>query len=355
MDDLATIELSHSGNEASDLLPVHAAHILANHGWDRGFWTVLDEGPVEQCIAVIGHKAGSPDGEGWEIHPLGCLPNDEDGRTEDGEACARFGEHVYVIGSHFGSKAGPLQAKRAFFARFSEAELDRHVSEDKLNLQVARNAFRLHRAINDAIAEADLSPLAPGSRVREAFMAETLRRGTKKAKKWLPRLREDDMPVNIEGAAFRDDGSLLLALRFPVTADGDPIVIELANVEGMFDADEQTWPEVRRVWVIEGVSPEGVLVGFRALSARGGDAFDGVIGSIDATGKGSVLLEDHPHGGDIHCRHWLFKLPARPRSNRVKATLVRDFPGVRNVEGLSVDNGTAYYVTDEDSRIALHF
>lgn len=349
--ELEVVELSSGGNEASDLLPVRGDHILETHGWDRGFWTVLDEGPVEQCVAVIGHRR---DG-GWEIHPLACLPGDQDGSTEDGEACARKGEWVYVIGSHFGSKSGPLQAKRAFFARFSEAELDGHVSEERLRLEVARNSFRLHRAINDAIAGADLSPLQPGSRVRKAFIAETLDRGSAKGKKWISRISEDDMPLNIEGAAFRDSGTLLLALRFPCSDAGDPILVEIDGIEGMFDADARTWPTVRALWVLRGARPDGAIVGFRALSARGGDEFDAIVGSIDATGKGSVVLEDHPEGGDINCSHVFFRLAGREGGGEVGAEPVRDFPDLSNVEGVSVLDGHPYYVTDEDRRIALRF
>lgn len=39
----------------------------------------------------------------------------------------------------------------------------------------------------------------------------------------------------------------------------------------------------------------------------------------------------------------------------MKAELVRDFPGLRNVEGLSVESAQTFYVTDEDHRIQLRF
>lgn len=360
---LTTIELSSGGNEASDLLPVESSHILANHNWSKGFWTVLDEGPVEQCIAIIGHREGFAEDEGWEIHPLRCLPSNEDRRTEDGEACARYDGWVYVFGSHFGSKGGPLEAKRAFVARFDERELDRHVGEDELGLQVVRNGFRLHRAINDGLAAADLVHLAPGDVARRSFIDATVRRGEKKNKRWAGRVAAGDAPLNIEGAAFRPSGNVLLALRFPTTDDGRPILVEVAGVQHMF-ADPQDWPTVERIWLLDAddVSPEGLLTGYRALSAEGADVYSAIVGSIDATGKGSALLEDFPRGGGIHCSHWRFSLagvqaapgiPGAPAVGRVPAHLARDFPDLRNVEGVSVQGGRTFYVTDEDERIAL--
>lgn len=63
---LHTVELAVGGNEASDLLPVLSPELLAAHGARRAFWTVLDEGPVEQCLALLteGH-----DGQ-WTAHHL---------------------------------------------------------------------------------------------------------------------------------------------------------------------------------------------------------------------------------------------------------------------------------------------
>ena len=352
---MITVDLAHEGNESSDLLHVDNQALLDAHGWEFGFWTVLDEGSVEDCIAVLGHAAGAAPDEGWEIHPLPAIAGDEEGRTEDGEAVARRDGWIYVIGSHYGSKGGPLQAKRAFIARFHEDSIDREVPEAELPIEISRNAFRLHRLINDALDESHVVAITPGDTVRTRFIAGTIERGTQRAKKWVGRLTERDVPVNIEGAAFRPNGNLLLALRFPTSGEGEPIVIELSGVPEMFE-HEDSWPTVERVWEIAGVAPAGTLVGFRALSHSGDDVYDAIIGSIDATGKGSVLLEDHPEGGDIHCAHWRFRLPAdSDRGATVEAELVRDFPDLRNVEGLSVEAGQTFYVTDEDSRIQVRF
>ena len=48
-------------------------------------------------------------------------------------------------------------------------------------------------------------------------------------------MREDDYPINMVGAGFRESGSLLLGLRFPVAADGWPILIELDGIGRLFE------------------------------------------------------------------------------------------------------------------------
>ena len=353
---MITVDLAHEGNEASDLLHVDNQALLDAHGWEFGFWTVLDEGSVEDCIAVLGHAKGAELDSGWEISPLPALAGDEEGRTEDAEAVARRDGWVYIVGSHYGSKGGPLQAKRAFIARFEEQIIDREVDETELPIEIRRNQFRLHRLINDAVDSSQVVAITPGDTVRTRFIAGTIERGTQRSKKWVQRLTERDVPVNIEGAAFRPNGNLLLALRFPTSGEGEPLLVELAGVPEMFeDPDEDTWPTVERVWEVAGVSPEGAIVGFRALSHSGDDVYDAIIGSIDATGKGSVLLEDHPEGGDIHCSHWRFTLPDDEDGGTVQAELVHDFPELRNVEGLTIEADRAFYVTDEDSRIQIRF
>jgi hypothetical protein len=352
---LISVDLAHEGNEASDLVHVDNEALLDAHGWDIGFWTVLDEGSVEDCIAVLGHARGAAPDSGWEIFPLPAVAGDEKGRTEDAEAVARHDGWIYVIGSHYGSKGGPLQAKRAFIARFDEQSIDRTVPEAELPIDIRRNKFALHRLVNDALDTSHVVAITPGDTVRTRFIARTIERGTQRSKTWVDRLTERDVPINIEGAAFRPNGNLLLALRFPTTAEGEPILVEVSGIPAMFD-DGPAAVNVERVWELAGVSPPDALVGFRALSHTGEDVYDAIIGSIDATGKGSVLLEDHPEGADVCCSHWRFTLPADGSdTDSVVCQQIRDFADLRNVEGLSVESGRTFYVTDEDHRIQLRF
>ena len=149
MDDgLFQMDLNLHPNEASGLLVIEDGALLGTHGWDLGFWAVLDEGNIEDCVAAIGHRSGSPQEEGWEIERLHASVDGNAGKTEDAEAITLNEDtgYVYILGSHFGSKAGPLQPKRGFVARFSEADVG-HVAEDPaMGLEVSRRSFALHRS-----------------------------------------------------------------------------------------------------------------------------------------------------------------------------------------------------------------
>ncbi|GGK05539.1 hypothetical protein GCM10010123_39290 [Pilimelia anulata] len=350
------VALSAGGNEASDLLTVRSPGLLAAHGAQRAFWTVLDEGPVEECLALLVQRTG---GE-WVAHHRAVDGGAESGRTEDGEALAHRAGWVYVVGSHFGSKRGPLRARRAFIARFREDD----AAADGPQLHVVRNKFRLHRVLNDALRAADLDLLPPGRGVRERFIIETIRRGLAKGKSWVSRLDPGDWPLNVEAAAWTPHGTLLFGLRYPVAADGAPIVVELADVEGMFE-EPARWPRAVGVYTVTGITPPGRLTGFRALVDRPGGGYDAVVGSIDALDKSSAVLDDHPDGGEVHCRHVRFALPSpaepadadgpRPavRCAAVPGELVADLAPLHHVEGLAESDGVRYYVTDEDHRIAL--
>ena len=69
-DELFLMELNLHPNEASGLLTMGDGTLLEEHDWDLGFWAVLDEGEIEDCVAAIGHRRGSPEDEGWEIERL---------------------------------------------------------------------------------------------------------------------------------------------------------------------------------------------------------------------------------------------------------------------------------------------
>lgn len=342
---LTSVELAVGCNEASDLLPILSPEVLAAHDARRAFWTVLDEGSVEQCLALLVQRS---DGT-WTAHHAAFDAGVETGRTEDGEALASIDGWVYVVGSHFGSKGGPLRPKRAFFARFREADAGR---PGAVRLEIVRNQFRLHRLVNDALSAADIDPLPPGEQVQVRFIVETMNRGTAREKSWVTRLAHGDLPLNVEAAAFTPTGTLLLGLRFPLTSKGEPILVEVNGVAGMFDDDARTWPEVVGAYALTGVTPPGQLTGFRAMTAAGDGWYDAVVGSIDAIGKGSVLLDDHPEGGDVTSRHVRFRLP--PAGGvAIAAELVADLAPFHNVEGLAEADGQRFYVTDEDHRVAL--
>ena len=349
---LHSVDLELEPNEASDLAEVHEPGLLEAHGWDQTFLTVLDEGPVEDCIALLGHEAGAGLTDGWTSHRLGFEAVSEEGRTEDAEAVAVRDGRVYVLGSHYGSKDGPLEPKRHFVARFDHGELAEGLEGCTPPLEIVRTRFRLHRAINDALAAADVPLFELASGARKALVGATIKRGRKKDKGWVRFVEPDDAPINIEGAAFAPDGTLLVGLRFPTTADGQPLVVAVPDVDALFD-DPGAVPPCGDVWWLEIGSrerPEGI----RAMDpTRGG--LQVITGSLDALGKDSALVDHHAEAGEAGCRHWrVGALPAG--GGAVEATLVHDFGDLRSVEGVADGpDGHAVYVVDVDSRVDMRF
>lgn len=348
---LQTANLDLHPNEASDLLPLTDEGLLESRGWDTAFLTVLDEGSVEDCMAVIGHRRGrGGSDDDWQIEKPRFRVGANAGKTEDAEACFARDGWIYVIGSHYGGKTGPLEKKRAFLARFREEALRAEPGEPSAEMEVAMNRFRLHRAVNDALRAFGPPLLAAGPTVKECFIAKTREEAGKKAAQ---RILPSDVPLNIEGAAFAEDGSLLLGLRFPVSADGHPILAEIAGVAAMFE-DEQAAPVVRRFWVVDGVGSRRKPAGVRAMHRRDADLHL-IAGNLDAVDKESVLLEDHPEGGKASSSHYRVKLPRGQDGGGVPAELVQRF-SMNNVEGLASDGRRQFfYVTDEDDRVHVRY
>jgi hypothetical protein len=259
------------------------------HGWDRAFWLVRDEGPLEGAIAV------------------------------------------------------------QWLARFHEDELGDDLHATRLPVHVHRGKFRLHRVVNDALAEVDLvdSPRA----YLDAFVAKARSRGVAKGKRWAERIDVDrDRPLNIEGAAFTEEGLLLLGLRTPTTADGRALVVGLAGVPEWFDGGDP--PRAVGVWWLDGPGGPDAPVGIRALRARPDGRFDAVVGSLDATGKDSLLLEHHPEGGIATSEHVRFALP--PCSGPVPAQTMSRQTDQQRIEGIALDpDGNTLLVVDDDHHVHL--
>jgi hypothetical protein len=357
-DGLFQMDLNLHPNEASGLLDIGDGALLGEHGWDLGFWAVLDEGEIEDCIAAIGHREGSPEEEDWEIERLRAQATGAGGKTEDAEAITRDENtgFVYILGSHFGSKSGPLQPKRGFVARFRESDVGNVTEDPAMQLEVSRQSFALHRLINDALKEGgpDLIPL--GKQSHKALIAATIERGEKEGKKWAGLVHEDDYPINIEGAAFRESGTLLLGLRFPTTAEGRPILIELRGIDRFFDPGEAL-PEVVGFWTVDAVGKNGDIAGVRDLSlvrTEHGEELHLVTGNVDSRDKQSVLVKDYAGGRETVATHFRCELPLGAHSGELEGEFVREFPSLPRVEGIAVTEGArAFYVTDEDEGVHL--
>src|SRR5918993_615327 len=357
-DELFRMELNLHPNEASGLLTIEDDALLGGHGWDTGFWAVLDEGEIADCVAAIGHRRGSPEDEGWEIERLHAEVDGYAGKTEDAEAITRDERtgFVYILGSHFGSKSGPLQPKRGFVARFREADVG-HVTEDPaMGLDISRRSFALHRLINDALKTEGPELIPLGRQSHRALIAATIERGEKEGKKWASLVREDDYPIYIEGAGFRHSGTLLLGLRFPTTADGRPILVELEGIDRLFDPGDAL-PEVRGFWIVDAVGKNGDIAGVRDLAllhTEDGEELHLVTGNVDSRDKQSVLIQDYSGGRETVATHFRCDLPPDAHSGALRGEFVREFPSLPRVEGITVTEGDrAFYVTDEDEGVHL--
>ena len=340
------VVIDEPASEASALLAIESRAVLEAHGWTMGFWTCSDEESIETSLHALGKGK-----DGWELVRPGKVRTDPRVSTEDAEAMARTGPWVYIFGSHFGTKSGPLEPSRHFIARFREDRMEGRLDEAHLDVEIARGRFKLHRLLNDALKESGLELLEPGEEERRCIR-ETRKRGRKKGKRWAGRVLKDDWPVDVEGAAFRSGGVLLFGLRYPVTRDGHPVLVEIEGIERLF-RDPQDDPAVRQLWVLEGVGSAEEPRGIRALEEDGG-SFLAVTGSVDSAPEESAILHDHPEGGKAEsCLH-RFTLPETPpRWIGVDAQRVEDLEAESKAEGIAADTrGHLWYVMDDD-RIRL--
>jgi hypothetical protein len=220
-------------------------------------------------------------------------------------------------------------------------------------LEIARLRFGLHRAVNDALARSGIGLIERGPLTAERYIAATIARGEAKSKRWAGRVREDDQPINVEGMEFRASGRLLLGLRYPVSAEGHPLLVELDDVEALF-AEPDAVPRCTRVWELIDVGDRDAPMGVRALHTRGDDRFDAIVGDLDAAGKGATILADHPEGGRAASRHISFALPLLAGGGAVRTETVHEFGAIKRVEGIALaPDGHAHYVIDEEGHVAL--
>lgn len=360
------IVVDQPASEASSLLAIGNRRVLDAQGWSHGFWTCGDENPVEKALGALGK---SRDSGAWEYCRVRGHATVRRGKTEDCESLARLGAQVYVFGSQFGSKDGPVEPRRQFVARFDEAVLDGPLDEIRVEVEIARGSFRLHRLLNDALAASGLA-LMPRGPHEEACVQGARRKGKKKGKKWAARIAKEDRPLNVEGTTFLPSGRLLLGLRYPVTRDGHPILVEVEGIERLFgpgDGDSRDSrdsgdsskaaghePVVRRVWVLDNVGSAEEPRGVRGLE-NVGDDLHLISGNLDHAEAESALLADHPEGCRAAAQHHRFRLPAGDDggAGRVRAELVAAVGGETKIEGLSIDaDGSFLYVVD-DKRIRL--
>ena len=312
---------------------------------------MLDEGVIEASIAILGHRGDDVE-QGWEAIRLELAPTGNAGKTEDAEACDFFGEHLYVLGSHFGKKDGPLEAKRAWIARVAAADLAAAADGASPPIEIARNRFGLHRALNDHLAGLDLRALGP--RARENLVLATIERGASEGQELGgedPRRRPAD----------QHRGLLLPRGRH-------------AAARPALAGDRRRLADPRRA-----AQPRGLLRRSRlAAGARRG--LDALVRRRAREPDGRARAG--PHGataactrspaastrsartrrscsttrapGKAHCEHWTFTLPEG--GGAVECVKTHEFPDERSVEGLAkMPSGPFLYVVDRDDNVHLRF
>lgn len=354
------IDLDLSPSEASGLVASASAALRERLGLDPLYWTVLDDGPVERCIALIGQRAGTREPTaGWTTAHLQATVTTPTGLTDDGEAIAVHDGWVLVLGSSYGGKSGPLEPERSFVARFHEDDVvvgeDGSVSAD---LHVTADPFVLHRVVNDALYDSGVELMAWSPRYLKKVLHKARRAAVEDDAPWAWRLAADDWPVNIEGAVFTDDGSLLLGLRLPVTRLGQALIVEIRHPDRLFDPALDD-PDPGRVIVVEEIGDRRAPVGVRDMDLEpDGRRLHVLLGDLDSDRADSILLGEHPEGGVAESTHVVLDVPNEGDAILVgaPAEIVHHFTGLSRVEGLARDQeGRVLYVSDEDDVIRTRF
>jgi hypothetical protein len=302
--------------------------------WHEAYWTAIDEAPASEClglVARIGHGAGE-----WRIKPVAVRLDRGSRKTHDVEALARFDGWVYLIGSQYGRPGGPLESRRSFLARFREPM---GAPAKAVRMEVVRDRFRLHRAINDALAVSRLPLARLSEKASHDFIRRTRALGRRRHKTWADRILPADLPLNIEGAAFDDQGGLVLGLRFPVTASGQPIIVELKELDGAFRS-AGWWPVVQAIRIVTGAGSPRAPMGIRDLDLSGDDLHV-LVGGIDPE-----LVESAPPPSAQSFEHRVGRWTRGTATSKLPTRLVRRFPPGQRVEGLAGDGagGFAYVV-----------
>lgn len=352
--------------EVSALTACYNRRVLDAFGFGQAFWVVSDDTVAHKSVALLGRQSRDHEDEdtdsadAWTVIPLKAKPtkHSTDKATDDPECVARVGGWIYVFGSHFGSKSGPLEPERHFVARFNESHIK--IADDKLKtkMDVCRVPFALHRAVNDAITQRDIELIPEGRQVLANYIRSTIAEYETEKPKWRRRLHHSDRPINIEGVAFLPNGRLLVGLRYPVTSDGNPILVEIDGIDRLFQKHGlKRFGRLKatRVFVLKNVGDPDQPAGIRAMIQRG-DTVYAVTGDLDSDPDESQVLADHPAGFDAPNQYHVFDVPEGPDYGvaQIKTSTKLTFNDDDNIEGIAVtDDGHVWFAHDRDDSIHL--
>ncbi len=116
------VDLDLEPAEASGLVASESKDLRERLGWDPLYWTILDDGPVERCIALIGQRAGTSEPTAnWSSAHLKATVTTPTGPTNDGESIASYDGWVYVFGSSYGRSRARWRPHEASSRVFTKA------------------------------------------------------------------------------------------------------------------------------------------------------------------------------------------------------------------------------------------
>jgi len=316
-------------SEASELLPL-TTEDRQRLGLATGFWLVGDEQKVNDALGVL----GTTDGTNWKTIGIGSVA--ESMKEEDAEALVGIDGGVRVIGSHFVSRGDGFQDRRHFT---TDVTWDRGAEWDTAKSGLSqptwnntRDAYAWHRQINDAFVLFDLKLIERGPAER-AMIAEEAEKSE---------VHPDDRLINIEGAAYMDNGDepdlLLLGLRYPTTRRGHPIVVALKTGT----PSSMKTPVVVWATAVEGIGSKRRPAGIRAMT-RVGNQLHAIVGNLDM--EEGPILGDHPEANAAKSKHVVISIVQEPFRG-LWAKALRNVPS--NTEGLAAaPDGAWFYLLDE--------
>ncbi len=359
--ELRRVRLKASINEASALLPVDDRALLNADGLEEGYWLAHDEGTLgggakRAMISLVGRSDDT-----WSIRPVDLstpsgghptrsrrvsgsqttkkAPRRQKGwPVTDAEALATHDGWVFVVGSGFLGANNKLDRRRAFVARFSPAHLNVGPKAVAGDVEILDLDTALLAAVNDALAHSAIelietvAPIAKATAKAADINAGDIGAGA--------------TPLNIEGAACVGS-SFVLGLRWPVTASGQPILIE---IEGGADLLAGDWSDataselaalpmrVRTIDVVDASKKKAL--GVRGLTATG-QALHAIVGPTDRDLAASKIKA----GAFTHVTIDVATGATNPQQT---------FEGYRKVEALAARPGGGWvYGLDDEKAIVL--
>jgi hypothetical protein len=324
--------------EVSALLRCGSESLRSYYRFDRAFWALKEQGPVDEALLLIGHRRHREPFEAWTVKAVRARLSVAR-ETEDAAALARQGDWIYLLGSQGGGPDGALRPERTVVARFAESSVRAPLASTRVELQAANRPFMIHRAVNDALRRSGLGLIPLASHAAASFVLPTLEDGYAARAAWAPRLQADDYPLRVDGLVFLADGSALLGLRFPMTSSGDPLLIRIDDMARCFSDNAALTASVAGRLLGAGApgQPAGVLAIQPAAAGAGRERLDVLTGPLGLPDSRDALANEYPGSASLPCRLWRVELPRqRMAGAALQAELVREFEE-RAVESLAED------------------